>query len=327
MKISIVVPIFNEQTLLQRCVESIVNQTYRNLEIILVDDGSTDNSLSIAREYLSDSRVSVFHKPNGGLSSTRNYGIERVTGDFIGFVDSDDWIELDIIEHCVKIIEKYQSDIVDFRSIFKNTDTEETPVPEEYTYEVIEKDKLKYDYLYKGQTQKMPFSVCRKLYKRDLFDAIRFIEGMKNEDIVINFELMAVGNKLVHTNKIGYNYFQSEGSMTRGGLKESDFDLLKACQYLTEMSQNDPEDVKYLVKVKYARSYFSLLAKIAFYGFADENLDQKKVVNDLTKRLRENYGLLMQSPMPLNRKLMVTALSLDMRFLQLPLKAYKALKR
>lgn len=327
MKISFIVPIYNEQENLRRCVDSLINQTYENIEILLIDDGSTDRSLSIAQEYVTDSRVSVFHKENGGLSDTRNYGLERVTGDYIGFVDSDDWLELDIVEHCVDIINQHRCDIVDFKSIFKNSASEKTPIPDKYTYEIIEKDNLKYDYLYRGQTQQSPFTVWRKIYKRELFDSVRFIKGMKNEDIVINYEIMAISEKLVHTNKIGYNYFQSNESLTRGGFGKSDFDLLKACGYLSEMSKNDSEDVKYLVNVKYARSYFSLLAKIAFYGFADDSLDHKKVIKDLTKKLRENYLLLMRSPMPLNRKLMVTALSIDLRLLQLPLKAYKYKKR
>lgn len=327
MKISVIVPIYNAEDTLNRCVDSIVNQTYSDLEVILVDDGSTDSSLEVANTYLADSRVKVFHKPNGGLSHTRNYGMEQATGDFIAFVDSDDWVELDIYEHGIQLFEKYDCDIVDYLSIFKYNDTESTPVPEKYEYEVIEKENLKEDYLYKGQTQKMPFSVCRKIYAKKVIKDVRFEEGMQNEDIVFNFEVLPYCKRLVHTNKIGYNYYQSPNSMTRGGLREKDFDLLKACQYLEDMSRNDNEKVKYLVEVKYARSYFSLMAKIAFYGVADPQLNEKEVTKELTAKLRENYRLLMKSPMPINRKMMVTALAMDIRVLRTPLNLYKKIKR
>ena len=92
-KISVIVPVWNAHEYLNRCVDSILAQTYKNLEVLLVDDGSTDDSLDICRRYAeSDSRVLVFHKENGGQASARNYALERVTGDFVGFVDNDDWI-------------------------------------------------------------------------------------------------------------------------------------------------------------------------------------------------------------------------------------------
>lgn len=99
MLISVIVPVYNVENYLCKCVDSIINQTYNNLEIILVDDGSTDGSASICDEYvLKDSRVKVIHKENGGVSSARNIGIAEASGEYICFVDSDDWLELDYFE-------------------------------------------------------------------------------------------------------------------------------------------------------------------------------------------------------------------------------------
>ena len=112
-KISVIVPVYNVERYLKRCIESIINQTYKDLEIILVDDGSTDSSGNICDEYKKiDKRISVIHKKNGGLSDARNEGLKVVTGTYIAFVDSDDFLDLDMYEYMQKNIEKENADIV-----------------------------------------------------------------------------------------------------------------------------------------------------------------------------------------------------------------------
>ena len=107
-KISVIVPVYNTEAYLKECVDSIVNQTYQNLEILLVDDGSTDNSGAMAEKFaLEDKRVRVFHKENGGSSSARNLGIKEATGEYIGFIDSDDYIEPDMYELLAEGVGKY----------------------------------------------------------------------------------------------------------------------------------------------------------------------------------------------------------------------------
>lgn len=114
-KISIIVPIYNAQKYLKKCINSLINQSYKNLEIILIDDESTDNSPKICDEYSKkDKRIKVIHKLNGGVSSSRNEGLKNTTGDYILFVDADDYIEPNCIEECLNIIEKYHPDIIKF---------------------------------------------------------------------------------------------------------------------------------------------------------------------------------------------------------------------
>lgn len=111
-KISVIVPVWNAEKFLKRCVDSIINQTYKNLEIILVDDGSADSSWQMCQEYASkDKRVRIFHKENGGQASARNYALDRVTGDFVGFVDDDDWIYPEMYEKLYHYITEYDADI------------------------------------------------------------------------------------------------------------------------------------------------------------------------------------------------------------------------
>lgn len=120
-KISVIVPVYNVEQVLSKCVDSILNQTYKNLEVILVDDGSPDNCPLLCDEYTKrDSRIVVIHKMNGGLSSARNSGIEAATGDFITFVDSDDWIAIDRFEYEIALLDKYNADVtqIDYLKVF-----------------------------------------------------------------------------------------------------------------------------------------------------------------------------------------------------------------
>ena len=133
-KISIIVPIYNVELYLERCVESIINQTYKNLEIILVDDGSPDNCFAICDKYEKlDSRVKVIHKENGGLSDARNAGLDIAEGEFIVFVDSDDWLEQNALELLYEHVKGFNSDITMFK--FKYFD--------ESTYNSNEKSPVK----------------------------------------------------------------------------------------------------------------------------------------------------------------------------------------
>lgn len=326
--ISVVIPVFNVAEYLPRCIDSIINQTYKQLEIILIDDGSTDNSPEICDSYVQkDKRIKLLSKKNGGQGSARNLGISVCNGDFVTFVDSDDWLVSDIYAHCVDIITKNSPDIISFNCIETNGKTQ---IDEESNFklESVYKDEILNDYLYRGQTERAPFTVWRKVYKKELIKNIMFDEDKINEDIVFNFKALSKANFLIHTSKIGYYYYQGNKSTTRNGLKQRDFDLLYASEQLKELAKLEKnKEVYYLARVKEARSYFSLLAKIAMYGFEDETLNQKEVIKSLKKNLRKNYIFLLKSPIPLSRKLMAGLLVVDVRLLSEPLKMYKKLKK
>ncbi|WP_027108693.1 glycosyltransferase family 2 protein [Lacticigenium naphthae] len=324
--ISVIVPVYNVESLLPRCLNSIVLQTYANLEILLIDDGSTDESLEICRSYeREDSRIKVLTKPNGGQGSARNMGLSICKGDLITFVDSDDWLVKEIYEHVVQLFNKLKIDIVSFNTIQTNGD-EKLP---EVTDQVVEVNGVEIleDYLYRGQTEVAPFTVWRKVYSKSILENLRFDEKTINEDILFNYSALEKADKLVHTNKVGYYYFQENKSTTRSGLKKRDFDLLEVSKELVEVTQkSENERLIYLAKVKKARTYFSLLAKIAYYGVSDENISRKKTIKELTANIRENYLLLIKSPMSFNRKLMVTVLAVNYNILAIPLKIYKQFK-
>ena len=137
-KVSIIVPVYNVSNYLPSCLDTLINQTYRNIEIILIDDNSTDNSLEICNKYKEkDPRIIVIHKENGGAASARNYGLNIYTGEYVSFVDSDDYIELNYIEKLVSMLEKYNADI----SVCSFFDVKNTNVKAfDYHCDVIEYD-------------------------------------------------------------------------------------------------------------------------------------------------------------------------------------------
>ncbi len=209
--ISVIIPVYNVETQLRKCVDSILSQTYPNIEAVLVDDGSTDNSGSICDSYNSDSRVRVIHKSNGGLSSARNAGIDASKGDFIGFVDSDDFISPDMYEELYQAIKNKERaigcigiSVVDENDIVTEYSTRETD-------EVQGKTEFLRDLLlFVGDA-----SACSKLFPRSAFCRDRFNEGRLNEDVLFMFESADSYDEIVFIPKTGYYYYSRSGSITR----------------------------------------------------------------------------------------------------------------
>lgn len=216
--ISVIVPVYNVEKYLRKCVDSILAQTYTNLEIILVDDGSPDNCGKICDEYAAkDSRIKVIHQENGGLSAARNAGLDVATGDYIGFVDSDDYIAPDMYEKLYQAIEIYNSDIA--LCGFKKFELESRT-------EVYEKKLLYRDeFLKELLLENIKSYAWNKLYKKSLFDNVRFPEGELFEDLKIMHLIGEKVSAVSFTNKILYYYRIRQGSITfnNRGLNADDY--------------------------------------------------------------------------------------------------------
>ena len=231
-KVSVIVPVYNVEKYLRKCVESIKNQTYRNLEIILVDDGSSDHCGEICDELAtSDSRIRVIHKENGGLSDARNAGMDISTGDYIGFVDSDDYIDEDFHEILVENLEKYNADISCCRYTNVWEDGRKEPVGNDDSVHIYEGTEALKEYLY-GKTLD-PFSV-NKLYRAEMLGnatytncRYRFIKGILSEDNPFCVELFKQTNKVVLVGKSRYNYLQArEGAITSAKVSQKRIDAI-----------------------------------------------------------------------------------------------------
>lgn len=212
-KISIIVPIYKSEKYLDRCIESIVNQTYKNLEIILVDDGSPDNCPKICDEYAKkDSRIVVVHKENGGVSSARNAGLDIAKGDYIAFVDSDDYIEKDMYLELLNGIKEKNSDIAvcNYVEINNNVRVRQNC---KYNASYIEKENILPLFL---MGNVLTAHLWNKLYKKELFGDIRFKKYNMVEDLDIMYLILEKCNKIRYINKEYYNYFyDGEITLTR----------------------------------------------------------------------------------------------------------------
>ena len=212
--ISIIVPVYNIEDYLPRCIESVLNQTYTNLELILVDDGSKDKSGEICDEYCkNDERIRVIHKENGGSSSARNAGINVAKGKYLGFVDSDDYIEKDMYERMVEAIASTGCNIIQVSRDEKDEDGNRLPdiceMPEtqiQYSSEEFMRELL----LHKGDC-----SFCTKLLNRDLFNKNKFPTGVLNEDFHLLVKMLRQGETVVSLPYCGYHVFYRIGSNTR----------------------------------------------------------------------------------------------------------------
>lgn len=232
--VSVIVPIYKVEQYLTKCVDSICNQTYDNLEIILVDDGSPDNCPSICDRYAEkDDRIIVIHKVNGGLSSARNAGLDEMNGDFVLFVDSDDYIKADLVESMLKVSEEQSADLV--ICDFKYTKEEENDLEyleksndKNIELKVIERIEAQKMYFDEPEKRELLTVAWNKLYKRDLFQELRFPEGALHEDEATTFKILYLADKIVYMKKPMYYYLIRNGSIMASGFNKNRFDLFKA---------------------------------------------------------------------------------------------------
>lgn len=210
--ISVIVPSYNVAPYLQRCVDSLIGQTYSDLEIILVDDGSTDDTgILCDRIAEGDSRIKVIHKENGGLSDARNAGIDIATGEFYSFIDGDDFIEPDTYEVMMKEMNDPQVSIV--AGGFIVTDVQgNTRISMSPERQYLTKEEAFMDLL--GGENYITQSSCNKLFRSSLFEKIRYKKGILNEDMEILPRLLDVSNDVVLLNKAVYHYIKKPGSIT-----------------------------------------------------------------------------------------------------------------
>ena len=231
--ISIIVPVYNVEKYLDKCIESILNQTYKNLEIILVDDGSKDNCPKICDDYaVKDNRIKVIHKINGGLSSARNEGLKVTNGDYISFVDSDDFIEKEMLYKLLHTLEKNDSDIA---ICGYNAVDEEGVVLEKlklldknHEEIIISKVESQNDYFEKKNKRGIYTVAWNKLYKKELFLNKAFPEGRLHEDEALTFKLLYEAKKIVYLNEALYNYLIRNNSIMAMEIKKERFALFDA---------------------------------------------------------------------------------------------------
>ena len=219
-KITVIVPVYNVEHYLDKCLHSLINQTYKNLEIIVINDGSTDNSGTICQEYAQkDNRIIYIEKENGGQSEARNMGLDRMTGSYVTFVDSDDWVELDYVETLYQKITEYQADIAvgNYYSFNETEGMYYFHIFGDSYYEKVYDNVSIFENFYESEHMKNFSLICvgGKLYKADLFRELRFEVGKLGEDGYLNQKIYLLAEKTIYLNAGLYVYRQREGSSSR----------------------------------------------------------------------------------------------------------------
>lgn len=289
-KISVIVPIYNVEKYLDRCVKSLINQTYKNIEIILVDDGSPDKCPEMCDYYATeDYRIKVIHKENGGLSDARNVGIEKSTGSYISFVDSDDWVEEDFIEELYNNIKRENADIsiIGYTLIWDSgkritySDNNDYFV---YNQEYAIKELLK--------QKKFQCMVCQKMYKRDIFSDIKFPLGKIYEDVAVSLPTFLKADKVVFSGDPKFYYFQRENSIVNEKFSKEKLYFLDCCKEIIDYSNNHNKIFDKEAHNFYLRALLMLLLQL----YSDVRTRNSEICKQLEKEVRKNKKHIFVNP-------------------------------
>ena len=281
MKISIIIPNYNNAKYISQCLESLVNQTHKDIEIIVIDDGSTDDGYEIAKMFAQkDSRIIVERQSNKGPSGARNHGLELATGELIGFVDGDDYVRADMFEKMSEMLIRNNADIAISSLAWKKQEQESI---HEYIFNnidgILEMDKGD---LYMGH-------MCNKLYRRALFENLRFNEDIKSfEDLLINHYLMYNARKIVYFDDGFYYYRVNTNSLLRSKIfKESYLTILDAVKEIVDFYQrNMPEYIHIAYKDLFV-GYYSVIYKLMECNAIKQHKD---VFKNCLKGYRDIYS-------------------------------------
>ncbi|MEC6747673.1 glycosyltransferase family 2 protein [Marinilactibacillus sp. XAAS-LB27] len=284
--ISVVMPVYNVEKSLRKAVASVLNQTYKELELILVDDGSTDTSGRICDELVKeDNRISVIHKENRGLSSARNAGIEKASMEYITFIDSDDYFELDVFE---KFIEKKQTDtevfVFNVRRISDKTIRNLDSIDEV----VLDNEQsISHLFLHKGTD----FYAWNKIYAKSLFSSIRYPEGHLYEDIVPSFRLILAAKKVQFTTFIGYNYIQNTASIVNADFNPKQYDNVEQRVILLELVKKQVPNLEPLAYDKLIDGFLSTGYKLSLSKGSNHTKEYYKILKTDIKKYKNTVLL------------------------------------
>jgi glycosyltransferase involved in cell wall biosynthesis len=301
--LSIVVPIYNTEKYLTECIESIRQQTYSNIEIILVNDGSTDNSFEIClNEAKTDRRIVLINQKNSGLSAARNTGISACSGDYLGFVDSDDFISPNMYEHLYGLITHYNGDIVSGSYVIfdpKNNGFSNNGFSinrNQVSAIVYERSDAMHYYLSKGIEKINDYPAWTKLYKRELFTSVTFPEGKIYEDMATNYNLISKASIYIKTNEIVYYYRKNPKGITSSRYKARNLDLLAACDEIEciSLAEKNTELIT-LAQMIRAKSYLFVFYKMSLSGI----IPKPQMLRDAKKECHKIFIRMMTSNMPL----------------------------
>ena len=288
-KISVIIPVYKVEHYLKKCLDSVIGQAYRNLEIILVDDGSPDSCGTICDEYaVQDQRIRVIHQENGGVSAARNTGLAVATGEWLSWVDSDDWIEPDMYSYMLNKVQEYGADIAVCsrferyrdRSVFRGWEQEQI-LDTEQALELLLKNDLMQNFLWD------------KLWRRELFDGLAFPEGRTFEDIALMHRLFMRARQIVCLPEAKYNYLQRPGSIVDNKSLENRINHYRAAKLRLDDMRNQWPQFRQLLEAQCVASSVTIWCSVC----ANPRATRKNIMPELreiSRFAKEHYCAALQ---------------------------------
>ena len=305
--ISVIIPFYNSEKHLKKCVDSVTSQTYSDLEIILVNDGSYDGSRKIAEKLAKkDGRIRILDIENSGVSVARNTGLSQSTGSFVMFADSDDMLNVNIIQRMMKVMKETKADLVTCQ--IECTDSlAERPISKSILYDMYSKEEYLRLFFKIGTNVQVHYPVA-KLYRREFLPEDLYPAGIRiGEDVVGTYKAISRTEKIAALRDVGYYYYDNPDSVT-GSFSDKDFDLLAVWDKMVKITEGKEPDHEYALLGR-DRINFTLLLRLITRVPADEI---RKKYSSLQKRmlkdLRRCEKRLMKAPIVTSRKLMIALL-------------------
>lgn len=291
-KLSLIIPVYNTENYLRECIESILHQKFQNFEIILIDDGSTDSSGEICEEYGGkDSRFQVYHILNNGQAAARNLGIDKAKGEYIGFVDSDDWIDSSMFERLIDEANRTRCEVIACNFYIMDKEGKFSTYTKNPKNRIFSKDDAMHEII---NNSILTFSPCNKIYKRELFKEVRFIEGIILEDMDISYRLIYKSSSVAYLANALYYYRYNTNSTLR-----SKFSLKRLDSYQVMLNMYD------FYKVNYPKE-----ALFVYTNLVTESILLYSQILINYKSLLPSYGYLLE----IERRLIIASIFRNWRY-------------
>jgi exopolysaccharide biosynthesis protein, sugar transferase len=309
--VSIILPVYNVEKFIEICLDSIHQQTYSNFEVIIVNDGSTDSSIDYCKQICNqDSRFSIINKANGGLSDARNVGIDSANGEYIIFVDSDDFISMDMVSHLVSCLEETDSDIAICDPVHYYSDRiyrDLNIFSSASDIKIFDKIDALCEMLYQ---KSFLVSAWGKIYKRALFEEIRFPIGKLFEDSAVMYLLFEKCQKIVYSNAKLYAYVHRDNSITTTNFSDRDLDILEITDSIINHYNDNQKIYRAAISYKVSACFRILLN-------SPSEKKYKKIQKDCLKYILKNWAIvLFDSNVRLKNKLALILITLPGPFVK-----------
>ncbi len=319
--ISVILPIYNVERQLERCLDSLLSQTYGNLDIVAVDDGSPDRCGKICDKYAKkDSRVRVIHRENGGVSAARNSGVAAALGEYIAFVDPDDYVERDFIEFLYNLLTQNDADISACGAVEVYFSGKTAPQTQDTALHVMDAHEALERMCYNDGFY---VTLWDKLYKRELFSGIYFTEGKLFEDTGTTYKLVDRANRIAVKCEPKYNYVLYDQSITNSRFNEKKLDYVEMADEMADFITEKYPDLRPAAERKRMHACFSTLTQLVNSGVRDRRVEKM-----LTGRIKELKGGALRDPRtPKRDKLAIMSLGFGFGFFATVWKIYLKLKK